>query len=215
MQYFEYGNEEIEYLKKKDKQLSKVIDQVGMIYREVNNDLFDSLVDTIISQQISTKAAQTVKARLKDKVTHITPEVIISMNEDELRSCGIAGRKAVYLKTLSQKVLSGELILESLKEKSNQEVINELIKLPGIGVWSAEMFLLFSLERKDILSFNDFIIQKGLRMIYHHRKITKELFQKYKKRYGPYGSIASFYIWHVGNGNLQGYKDYAPKKSKK
>ena len=77
------------------------------------------------------------------------------------------------------------------------------------------MFLLFSLKRTDILSYYDFIIQKGLRMIYHHRKITKNLYLKYKKRYKPYGSIASFYIWHVGNGNLEGYKDYAVKKSKK
>lgn len=211
MKYFEYGIEEIEYLRKKDKALKKVIDQVGMIAREVNLDLFDSLVDTILSQQISTKAAITVRTRLLDQVKQITPETMMKVSEETLRGCGISARKIHYIKELAHRVYHGELDLESLKQKSNQEVIDELVQLPGIGIWSAEMFLLFSLERKDIVSYHDYIIQKGMRMVYHHRKITKDLFLKYKKRYGPYGSIASFYLWQVGNGKVEGYQDYAPK----
>ena len=102
MGYFEYGVEEIEYLKKKDKRLAEVIDQVGMIKREINENLFESLVDTIISQQISTKAAQTIKSRLKEKIFDISPEILLKTSEENLKECGISARKIRYLKEISK-----------------------------------------------------------------------------------------------------------------
>lgn len=93
---------------------------------------------------------------------------------------------------------------------SDEEVIDKLSQLRGIGKWTAEMLLIFSMGRPDVMSWDDLAIHRGLRMLHHHRKITKELFQKYKRRYSPYGSVASLYLWEVSVGILPEMKDYAP-----
>ena len=90
----------------------------------------------------------------------------------------------------------------------------ELSALDGIGIWTAEMLMLFSMQRPDILSFGDLAILRGMRMLYHHRKITRELFEKYRRRYSPYGSVASLYLWAIAGGAIEGMEDYAPKKKK-
>ena len=93
-------------------------------------------------------------------------------------------------------------------------MIDELVKLKGIGVWTAEMILLFCLERPDVFSYGDLAILRGLRMIYHHRKIDRRLFEKYRRRYSPYGSTASLYLWAVAGGAIEGMRDYASKSKK-
>ena len=93
---------------------------------------------------------------------------------------------------------------------SDEEVIAELSQLRGIGKWTAEVLLIFSMGRQDVLSWDDLAIHRGLRMVYHHRKITKQLFQKYKRRYAPYGTVASLYLWEVSVGVLPDLKDFAP-----
>lgn len=98
---------------------------------------------------------------------------------------------------------------------SDDEVCARLSSLKGLGVWSAEMLMLFSMQRPDILSFGDLAIQRGLRMIYHHRKIERKLFEKYRRRFSPYNSVASLDIWAVAGGAIEGMKDYAPKKKQK
>lgn len=92
------------------------------------------------------------------------------------------------------------------------EAIRALSSLKGIGVWTAEMILLFCLQRQDVFSFDDLAIQRGLRMVYHHRVITRQLFEKYRRRFSPYGSVASLYLWAVAGGAIAEMKDYAPKK---
>ena len=84
--------------------------------------------------------------------------------------------------------------------------------MDGIGIWTAEMMMLHSLQRPDILSFGDLAMQRGLRMLYHHRKITRKLFEKYRRRYSPYGSVACIYLWAVSAGAVEGLKDYAPQE---
>ena len=96
---------------------------------------------------------------------------------------------------------------------TDEEVCNRLSSLDGIGVWTAEMLMLHSLQRPDILSFGDLAVQRGLRMLYHHRKITRELFEKYRRRYSPYGSVACIYLWAVSAGAVDGLKDYAPQRN--
>lgn len=93
-------------------------------------------------------------------------------------------------------------------KKSDEEAIQELCALKGIGIWTAEMILLFCLQRPEILSYNDLAIQRGLRMVYHHRQITKELFAKYKRRFSPCGSVASLYLWAIACGAVEGMRDY-------
>ena len=108
-----------------------------------------------------------------------------------------------------------EFDLEAVRDMSDEEAIAALSSLKGIGVWTAEMLLLFCLQRPDILSYDDLAIQRGMRMVYHHRKIDRKLFGKYRRRLSPYCSVASLYFWAVAGGAVPGMKDYAPKKQKK
>ena len=210
--YFQYGEKEIDYLKKKDKKLGELIDQIGFIKRTVDPDLFSSVVHQIVGQQISTKALETIWNRMKNTLGSINADTILGAGIIQLQSFGISFRKAEYINDFAKKVSSGTFDLESLRFKSDEEAIRELCSLKGVGVWTAEMILLFCLQRPNIFSFNDLAILRGLRMVYHHRKIDRKLFEKYRRRYSPYCSVASLYLWTIAGGAIPGLKDYAPKK---
>ncbi len=214
MVYFEYGEKELNYLKKKDKRLAEVIQKAGYIKRELFPDIFVSLVNSIAGQQISRKAKASIWNRFTELLGgRVTPEAIAQVTEEELRLCGLSGRKAVYIKRLAQKVLVGELNLEALNGLGDEEVCAELVKLDGIGRWTAEMQLIFSLGRRNILSGGDIAIQNGLKLLYGHKKITAALVEKYHKRYSPYASVASFYLWALANGDVE-YKRPGRKTEK-
>ena len=198
--YFEYGENEITYLRNKDKKLSEVIDQIGMIEREVDTDLFSAVVHHIIGQQISTKAQATIWQRMKETLGAVNAVTIL---------------KAEYITDFARKVHEGVFDLETVAQMSDEAAIKELASLKGIGVWTAEMILLFCLQRPDIFSYDDLAIQRGLRMVYHHRKIDRKLFEKYRRRFSPYCSVASLYLWAVAGGAISGMRDYKPKTQKK
>ena len=210
--YFQYGDKETEYLKKKDKALGEVIEKIGHIEREVDSDLFSSVIHHIIGQQISTKAQETIWRRMKEQFGEVTAESISAADIPELQSFGMTFRKAEYIKDFAEKVQSGAFDLEEISRLPDKEAIKMLTTLKGIGVWTGEMILLFCLQRPDIFSFDDLAIQRGLRMVYHHRKIDRKLFEKYRRRFSPYCSVASLYLWAAAGGTIPGMKDYAPKK---
>lgn len=212
---FEYGEKEIEYLKAKDARLAEVIEKVGHVDRAVDSDLFSSVVHHIIGQQISTKAQQTIWQRMNEAFGDVTPETIGNASVDELQSLGMTFRKAEYIRDFSQKILNGEFDLDAVERMSDEEAITALAALKGIGVWTAEMILLFCLQRPNILSYDDLAIQRGMRMVYHHRKIDRKLFEKYRRRLSPYCSVASLYFWAVAGGAIPDMKDYAPRKKSK
>lgn len=214
IKYFPYGDTEIDYLKKKDKKLAEVIEQIGPIQREVEGDLFESVVRHIVGQQISTKAQRTVCGRLDDLLGNMSAESILDVGTEALQQCGMSFRKAEYITDFAQKIHAKEFDLDALYDLSDEEVIARLTTLRGIGVWTAEMLLLFSMLRPDVLSYGDLAIVRGLRMIYHHRNIDRKRFEVYRRRFSPYGSTASLYIWAVAGGAIEGMKDYAPKKKK-
>ncbi len=213
--YFEYGQEATDYLKKRDKRLARVIEQIGPINRKVNADIFASIVKHIVGQQISTVAQETICKRLNDKFCNIDAEKIHACPRDELQACGLSFRKVDYIKDFAEKVHTGEFSVAELAHMPNAEVIASLSALKGIGVWTAEMLLIFCLQRPDVLSFGDLAILRGLRMIYRHKSIDKELFAKYAKRYSPYASVASLYLWEVAGGAIPELTDPAPKKASK
>ncbi len=214
--YFKYSDVEKEYLSGKDKRLSEVIAKVGHIDREVNPDLFGSLIHSIIGQQISTKAHATIWLRMVEGLGEITPMSICSQSPQYLQSYGLSFRKVEYMKSVSQKIENGEFIISALYDMSDEEVCRELSKLTGIGVWTAEMMMIFSMQRSNIMSYGDLAIHRGMRMIFRHRKITKELFAKYHRRFSPYATVASLYFWAVAGGAIPELIDPAPKpKSKK
>ena len=211
--YFEYGEKEITYLKQKDKRLAEVIDKVGMIERKVDDDLFSSVVHHIIGQQISTKAQATIWQRMNDNFGTVNTDTILNAGIERLQPLGMTFKKAEYITDFARKVKDGSFDINGIWERSDEEVIRELSSLKGIGVWTAEMILLFCMQRPDVLSFGDLAIQRGMRMVYHHRKIDRKLFEKYRRRLSPYCSVASLYFWAVAGGAIPDMKDYAPKSN--
>lgn len=212
--YFKYGEKEISYLKNKDKKLAEVIEKVGLIERETDPELFSALVHHIVGQQISTKAQATIWERIKNSFGSVTPERVLNASMDEIRSFGISLRKVEYIKDFAEKVHTGEFDIEAAEKMEDDELIKYLTTLKGVGVWTAEMILLFCLQRPNVFSFDDLAIQRGLRMVYHHRKIDRKLFEKYRRRFSPYCSVASLYLWAVSNGAIPEMKDYAPKNKR-
>ena len=196
MQYFKYGQKELSHLKKADLKMAGLINEVGMIYREVNPDLYSALLHAIVGQQISSSAQKTVWERFKGLVNPLTPEIFLKFKAEEIQACGLSWRKVAYMSNLTNQIINQELDLMSLDKLSDQEVINELTKIKGIGVWTAEMLLIFSLQRPDIISYYDLAIIRGLKKLYKKDEITYDDFLNYKSRYSPYSSVASLYLWH-------------------
>ncbi|MDL2207983.1 DNA-3-methyladenine glycosylase 2 family protein [Desulfovibrio sp. OttesenSCG-928-M16] len=192
--------------------MAKVIDEVGHVHREVIPDIFVALVHTIIGQQISTKAHMTVWERAQKMFSPLTPENIVSTPVETLQTCGISMRKAAYINEIASNIFDGRLNLLQLHTMDDDAVCKRLSELKGIGVWTAEMLMTFSMQRMNILSSGDLAIQRGLRMLYRHRKITPTLFAKYKKRYSPYATVASLYLWALAGGACAGYSDPAAKR---
>ena len=212
--YFDYGVREVDYLKARDRVLGEVIDQVGHVEREVDPDLFSAVVHHIVGQQISTKAQATIWARMRERLGEVNARTVAAADTAALQSAGISLRKAEYIQDFAGKVNSGAFDLQRVAALPDSEAIEALVALKGVGVWTAEMILLFCLQRPDIFSFDDLAIQRGLRMVYRHRKIDRKLFEKYRRRFSPYGSVASLYLWAVAGGAIPGKKDPAPRPKK-
>lgn len=200
--YFAYGAEATDYLRKKDKRLGAVIDAVGHINREVDADLFSSVIHHIIGQQISTKAQATVWRRIQDGLGVVNADAILDMSAAELQAFGMTFRKAEYIQDFARKVKNRSFDLDSVEKKTDTEAITALSSLKGIGVWTAEMILLFCMQRPDVFSFHDLAIIRGLRIVHRHKKIDRELFEKYRRRYSPFGSVASLYLWAAAGGAI-------------
>ncbi len=192
-----------------------MIDTIGMLEREVDDDLFSAVIHQIAGQQISTRAQATIWNRICDILGTVNADTVLSQGIDVMQSTGISFRKAQYMLDFAEKVKNGTFDIKALKEMNDAQAIAALSSLKGIGVWTAEMILLFSMQRKDIFSYDDLAIQRGLRMVYHHRRIDRKLFEKYRRRFSPYGSVASLYLWEVAGGAIPGMKDYAVQKRKR
>jgi DNA-3-methyladenine glycosylase II len=197
MHIFEYGQKEIEYLKKKDKKLGAAIDRIGMIKREIIPDTFSALISSVIGQQISSKAAETVWNRFINLLGEVTPETITSADPLAIQGCGMTLKKAHYIKGIAEAAITGDIDFSSLNTLSDEEIIKKLSSLHGVGIWTAEMLLIFSLCRPDVVSYKDLAIVRGMMNLYGLKELPKEKFERYKKRYSPYGSVASLYLWAI------------------
>lgn len=206
---FEYGDKEIKYLKSKDKKLAAVIDRLGHIERKIDSDLFSSVVHHIVGQQISMKAQETLWRRMKEGLGIINADTLLAAGRERVKSFGMAYRKADYILDFAAKVKSGEFDIEAVAAMDDREAIATLTGLNGIGVWTAEMILLFSLGRKDVLSFGDLGIIRGIRMLYRHREVNRVRFERYRRRFSPYGSVAAVYLWAVSGGAIPELTDPA------
>lgn len=200
--YFEYGDEEINHLCKVDEQLAYAISKIGKIYRAIEPEIFASLVRSIVGQQISTKAQKTIWNRMLEGIGGITPDSIDKIKIDELQKFGISFRKADYIKDLAARVSSGQFKIDELNDLSDEELIAKLTELKGVGVWTAEMLMIFSMMRPNVISYGDLAIRRGMCRLYGYDSLDKETFEKHRKKYAPYASVASLYIWAVSSGAL-------------
>lgn len=213
--YFEYSEEDLDYLRKKDAKLGAAIDRIGLIKRPVHGDLYESLVNNIVGQQISSQAHRTVWQRLVDHYGTLTPQKICATSKEDLQQFGLSFRKVDYILENSEKILQGQFDLEGLTRLSDQEIIKSLCTLKGIGVWTAEMLMIFSMQRPDIVSYGDLAILRGMRMLYRHRKLDRARFDRYVRRYTPKGSVASLYLWAISAGALPELTDPGAPRAKK
>ena len=194
---FPCGGEALDALKRRDKRLGRVIERLGPIRRGVEPDLFTALVDSVIAQQISGRAAQTISDRLHGLVGNFTPQGLVEAEPSQIQQCGLSQRKVGYIQGIAREVASGALDLEALRHAPDEELIRELSALNGIGVWTAEMLMIFSLCRPDVLSWGDLGIRRGMALLYGDRELTRERFERRRKRYSPYGSVVSLYLWSI------------------
>lgn len=200
-QTFQYDQSHTDYLASRCPKMAMAIDRIGHIDRPINPDVFSELIRAIVSQQISSTAAQTVWQRLVD-LTEITPIAIMNLSTDELKSIGISYRKVGYIQGIACDILDNQLDLGSLHTMSDDEIKQMLVAFKGVGEWTAQMLMIFSLNRMNVLSCHDLAIVRGLRMLYRHREITPKLFAKYQRRFTPYNSVASLYLWAIAGGKM-------------
>jgi DNA-3-methyladenine glycosylase II len=183
-------------LKKRDKKLGKIIDQYSEDYLFTKSDPFLTLSRSIVGQQISVKSAQSVWDRLILKIGNISPELIKKAHTNKLKSVGLSKQKVLYLKNLSNAFIHNEVKINLWTKMSDEEIINDLIKIKGIGRWTAEMFLIFNLCRADVFPLDDIGMIKGLCKIYNYTyPIKKEKLIQIGKKWKPYRSVATWYLW--------------------
>jgi DNA-3-methyladenine glycosylase II len=185
------------HLKAVDPILAAIIEQVGAYRMNYDDPSFASLAEAIVYQQLHGKAAATIFKRLTDLTgLPLMPEGVLKLSEAQMRAAGLSKQKLSYLRDLAAKAHSGEVKFDHLPDLPDEEVIRELTKVKGIGVWTAHMFLMFSLRRSNVLPTGDLGIQMAMRKHYGKRKIPKPAqMEKIAKSWEPYRSIACWYLW--------------------
>lgn len=185
---------------KKDKALKKVIEQVGVIKNSKREDLFIALVRAIVSQQLSVKAAHTIYNRFLDLFKNRIPDAksILKLKDDKLRSVGLSYQKAGYIKNIATFSLEQSLDHKLLKVKSDDELVEYLVQIKGVGRWTVEMLLMFNLNRPDVFPKDDLGIQNGMKKLYNltsERKALLKEMEEIAESWRPHRTLACRYIW--------------------
>ena len=189
-------NEKVKYLITTDDKLGKLIKYINKTELIIEEDGFKCIVKYIIGQQISDKARETIWQRVCAILKNITPENILAINDNELRKVGLSERKINYIKILASAVISEDINFYDFKELTNEEIIKKLTALKGIGQWTAEMYLIFSLGRENVLSKGDGTIRRTIQWMYDLEKLpSSEILLKYFSSWTQYATIVSSYLW--------------------
>ena len=183
-------------LSHKDKKLSKIIESYPHDFLFSKSDPFFTLARSIVGQQISVKAAQSVWNRLENKINKINPKIILKTHSSTLKSLGLSRQKVKYLKNLANAFIEKKIKINLWNKMNDEEIIQDLIQIKGIGRWTAEMFLIFNLCRADIFPLDDIGMIKGLCKLYKISYPTeREKIIKIGKKWKPYRSVATWYLW--------------------
>ena len=189
------------HLAKNDLKLALIIATTGLPTIKSHSDYYSSLIGSIISQQLSVKAADTIEKRflaLFDSDLP-SPSEILTKSVEELRTAGLSNAKAKYVQDLARHIIDGKLKFDQFEGLSNDEIINELIAVKGIGIWTAHMFLMFCMGRLDVLATGDLGIRNGIRAVYGLKDMPSPLDVEEiakKNNWHPYETAACWYIWH-------------------
>lgn len=193
----EVSPQAIEALSAKDKILGAYIQKVGVLQRETLEDPYQSAIDCIIAQQVSGKAAQSIGSKVFAKFPSGDPQAILAASEDEMRALGLSRSKVAYIKNIAQTKADGSIDWDHLNALSTQAIIDVLLPIKGVGLWTVQMVLIFSLKRMDVMSYDDLGIRRGIMRLYHVEKVSKDFFDELHERFAPYQTFASFYLWHA------------------
>ena len=187
----------VNHLKKSDPILRAIIERVGPCRMEFGEPEFCSLAESIVYQQLNGKAAATIFERFAALAGDpLMPEGILKLSDEQLRGVGLSKQKSAYLKDLAAKTAAGALDFVRLPELSDDEVIEHLTQVKGIGVWTAHMFLMFSLQRPNVLPTGDYGVQVAIKKHYKKRKLPKPKdMEKIARVWAPYRSVACWYMW--------------------
>jgi len=194
----------LRHLSHADKRMEKLIDKFGPVNFNLMNNYYESLIRSIVYQQLSGKAASIIYERFLDLfVFDIYPEPkdILAVSIETLRSSGLSYQKVNYIRDLSEKWEDGTMNLTDIDSMTDEEISSELIKVKGIGQWTADMFLMFTLGRPDVFPFGDLGIQKGVMIITNMNRLpTQKEMERKTKKWQPYRTVAAWYLWKLVDG---------------
>ena len=190
---------------RKDRKLAKIIDLVGEFNLSLTKNPYESLVEAIITQQLSAKAADSISTRFRAIYGKFPkPADVVGTSDAKLRKAGLSYMKVSYIKDLSKKVESKEIRLAYMKNLSDEEVVVQLTQVKGIGRWTAEMFLIFSLGRLDVLPVGDLGLRKGIKNLYSLEELPeKEQIECIAEKWRPYRSVATWYLWRSQDESIE------------
>lgn len=195
MKTFRCTDEELKYLSSRDARLAAFIRKYNAEERRLHDDFFAGLCYNIVDQQLSTKACLTLRAKLAERFGEITPETV--GNAEELRACGLSQNKADCIAACAALFRSGALSAEKAAGMTDKELTDALTQVRGIGVWTAEMTLIFCLGRRDVLSISDYGIRKGISLLHGIDMKDKRTMEKFRELYSPCGTAASVCLWQI------------------
>jgi DNA-3-methyladenine glycosylase II len=186
----------LQHLKKSDPILAQIIRRVGAYAIEYREPTFETLVRSIVYQQLSGKVAKVIFGRLKEATGDLTPESILKLRPERMRRLGLSGQKTLYIRELARHTKKGNVVFEHLPHREDAIVIEHLTQVKGIGVWTAQMFLMFALRRADVLPVADLGIRTAMKRAYELEDLPKPAeMEKIAAAWKPYTSVACWYLW--------------------
>ena len=194
-----YEEEERAYVAGKDPVMKELVERFGRLEIRVSWDIFADLVSDIVGQMLSNRVAEVIVGRLRALAGGLTPEKLLAKTLEEIKNCGMSARKAEYILALSRDVKEGKYDFSRLDSMTDGEAIAYLMKIKGVGRWTAEMIAEFSLGRKDIFSYDDMALRNGIVKAHGFKTLSKKRFERLRKKYSPYASVASLYYYRLND----------------
>jgi DNA-3-methyladenine glycosylase II len=191
----EYWDKAKRDLSRNDPVMAAIIRRHPRVYLEPRGEPFHTLARAIVGQQISVKAAQSVWNRFAGLVADVHHDNVLKAKVRDLRACGLSARKCEYIQDLAQRFADGHVHIHRWPQMSDDEVIEDLTQVRGIGRWTAEMFLMFNLLRPDVFPLDDLGLRKGIQLAYFKRKPALSSMRRLGERWRPYRSVATWYLW--------------------